>query len=102
MADRAVRLGPRILVVAALRSTLEPTAQLISQSAAALQAEVVLQPCGSMARGLTSSAGDRGAYIEAIVAAVRRAAPFSTWWCGGQASMADAADGCCKTSASRC
>ena len=40
MADPAVVLGPRILLVAALESTLKPTVDLIEESAFALQAEV--------------------------------------------------------------
>ncbi len=91
MADRAVRLGPRILVVAALRSTLEPTAQLISESAAALQAGVVLQTLWVDGAWPHFERGDRAAYIDAVVAAVRAAPRRFDVVVLAQASMADAA-----------
>jgi hypothetical protein len=92
MADRAVRLGPRILVVAALRSTLGPTAQLISESAAALQAEVALQTLWVEGAWPHFERGDRGAYIGAVAAAVRTAPRRFDVVVLAQASMADAAD----------
>jgi hypothetical protein len=92
MADRAVQLGPRILAVAALRSTLEPTAQLISESATALQAEVVVQTLWVEGAWLLFERGDRGAYIDAVVAAVRAAPRRFDVVVLAQASMADAAD----------
>jgi len=91
MADRAVRLGPRILIVAALRSTLEPTAQLISESAAALPAEVALQTLWVEGAWPHFERGDRGAYIDAVVAAVRTAPRRFDVVVLAQASMADAA-----------
>jgi hypothetical protein len=92
MADRAVRLGPRILVVAALRSTLEPTAQLIAESAAALQAEVALQTLWVEGAWPHFERGERSAYIGALVAAVRAAPRHFDAVVLAQASMADAAD----------
>ncbi|WP_235580983.1 hypothetical protein [Pseudorhodoferax sp. Leaf265] len=56
MADRAVALGPRVLLVAALDSTLAPTAALIRTSAAAARTRVELQPCSLPLRGRTSCA----------------------------------------------
>ena len=44
MADRAVQLGPRILVVVALESTLGPTTDLIHQSAKVLGTHVNIKP----------------------------------------------------------
>ena len=92
MADRAVRLGPRILMVVALRSTLEPTAQLISESAAALRAEVALQTLWVEGAWPHFERGDRAAYIDAVVAAVRAAPRGFDVVVLAQASMADAAD----------
>ena len=91
MADRAVQLGPRILVVAALRSTLEPTAQLISVSAAARHAEVALQKLWVDGAWPQFERGDRGAYLAAVVAAVRAAPRGFDVVVLAQASMADAA-----------
>jgi len=92
MADRAVRLGPRILVVTALRSTLQPTTQLISESAAALQAAVELQTLWVEGAWPHFERGDRGAYLGTVVAAVRAAPRRFDVVVLAQASMADAAD----------
>ena len=91
MADRAVRLGPRVLVVAALESTLEPTAQLIRESATVLVAEVQLQLFlveGAWDHFLKQ---DRDAYIETVANAVRGAAATCDVVVLAQASMAPAA-----------
>jgi hypothetical protein len=92
MADRAVRLGPRILIVAALQSTLEPTAQLIRESSRALQIEVSLQTLWVDGAWPAFERGDRDAYIGAVVAAVRCAPRSFDVVVLAQASMAAAAD----------
>lgn len=92
MADRAVRLGPRVLVVAALRSTLQPTAQLIAESAAALRAEVVLRTLWVEDAWSHFERGDRAAYVAAVAAAVRNAPRGFDVVVLAQASMADAAE----------
>ncbi len=92
MADRAVQLGPRVLVVAALRSTLEPTAQLICESAAALRAEVQLQTLWVEGAWPHFERGDRAAYTGAVVSALRAAPRRYDVVLLAQASMADAAD----------
>jgi hypothetical protein len=92
MADRAVQLGPRILVVAALHSTLEPTAQLISESAAALRAEVQLQALWVEGAWPHFESGDRAAYIGTVVSALRAAPRRYDVVVLAQASMADAAN----------
>ena len=74
MADRAVELGPRVLVVAALESTLGPTTALIEESAVALGARVELKHLVVQGAWSHFLGGDRVAYIEAIVAAVSAAA----------------------------
>lgn len=91
MADRAVQLGPRVLVVATVESTLEPTAQLIRESAAAMAAQVELKPLlveGAWAHFLRQ---DHAAYAEAVARAVRGAAGTCDVVVLAQASMAAAA-----------
>jgi len=92
MADRAVRLGPRILVVTALRSTIEPTSQLIRESAAALRVDVQLQTLWVEGAWPHFERGDRAAYLDAVVAALRTAPRDYDVVVLAQASMADAAD----------
>ncbi|WP_222619372.1 hypothetical protein [Undibacterium hunanense] len=71
MADSAVALGPRILLVAALETTLLPTTELLMESAHALDKPV------SISNLLVSDAwayflqGDSDAYLQAISTAVR-------------------------------
>jgi len=92
MADRAVALGPRILIVAALESTLQPTAQLIQESAAALGRKVQLEHLlvgGAWAHFLR---GDRAAYVSAVVAAIRAVPRGANVIVLAQASMAPASD----------
>jgi hypothetical protein len=92
MANRAVELGPRILIVAALESTLGPTAELIRESAIALRAEVELEHL------LVSEAwphflrGDYAAYLNAVVTAVRAEPIRANVVVLAQASMAPAAE----------
>lgn len=71
MADRAVKLGPRILIVAALESTLAPTAQLIQESATRSRTEVELEHLLVPDAWSHFQRGDRVAYLEAVAAAVR-------------------------------
>jgi len=92
MADRAVRLGSRILVVAALQSTIEPTVQLIGESAHAAQAKVNVQTLLMAQAWPHFKRGDRTAYVDAVAAAVRDAAPGCHAVVLAQASMAPAAD----------
>lgn len=92
MANRAIELGPRILVVAALESTLAPTANLIQESAIALRAEVELDHLlvhGAWAHFLD---GDHTVYLEKIVMAVRADSRRANVIVLAQASMAPAAD----------
>ena len=92
MADRAVRQGPRVLVVAALRSTLQPTARLIAESAVALGSPATLDTLCVDDAWPHFERGDHDAYIAAIVAAVRAAPRAADVVVLAQASMADAAD----------
>ena len=92
MADRAVRLGPRILVVAALESTLQPTTALIAESALLLGEQIEIQHHLVPAAWAHFTSGNQAAYIETIVRAVRAVAIHADVIVLAQASMAPAAD----------
>lgn len=92
MADRAVALGPRVLVVAALASTLAPTCALIGESAAALKRPVALQTLLVEGAWAHFQRGAPPAYIQAIVDAVGPAAGDADVVVLAQASMAPAAE----------
>jgi hypothetical protein len=96
MADRAVALGPRILLVAALESTLDPTTELLMESARAAGKTIeisTLLPGQAWGHFLQ---GDRLAYLQAISDAVRLALKDKTVDIDvvvlAQASMAAAAE----------
>jgi hypothetical protein len=74
MADRAVSLGPHILIVAALESTLKPTIELIRQSASSLQMGVDIQVLLVHGAWAHFTQGNQEAYVETIVQAVRASA----------------------------
>lgn len=89
MADLALATGPRVLIAAALQSTLAPTLALLQQSAQALRrplAERSLWIDGAWAHFL---AGDTCAYAAAIASALRGAQADVVVL--AQASMAPAA-----------
>lgn len=90
MADRAVRLGSNVLVVAALESTLGPTTELIRESAQALNADVVLQTLWVEDAWPRFLRGDQAGYVQAVVHAVRAAAGQADVIVLAQASMAPA------------
>lgn len=92
MADRAVALGPRVLIAAALESTLVPTAELIRESAAVLGVEVELEQLLVGEAWSHFLRGDRAAYLDAVIAAVRNASGCADVVVLAQASMAPAAD----------
>ena len=91
MADRAVLLGPRILVAAALESTLGPTADLIQESAALRRTRVEIEPLlidGAWSHFLS---GDQVAYARSIADTIREAKRSVDVVVLAQASMAPAA-----------
>jgi sugar phosphate isomerase/epimerase len=92
MADHAARLGPRILVVAALESTLQPTVELIQQSADAMQSSVEIDIALALDAWSHFTAGNNEAYIDAIVQTVRSASGRANVVVLAQASMAPAAE----------
>ncbi|KQW57128.1 aspartate/glutamate racemase family protein [Variovorax sp. Root411] len=88
MADRAVRTGPRVLIVAALESTLAPTTALILS--AAQNAGIVVQPDTLFVEQAWShfEAGDSVRYVEALARSIRAAASKADVVVLAQASMA--------------
>lgn len=93
MAARAVALGRRITVAAALASTLGPTGALIREEAARAGAEVQVQTLLCAAAWPAFERGDLPAYHRALAERLR-AAPPSDVIVLAQASMAGAAALC--------
>lgn len=91
MADRAANQGPRVLMVAALDSTLAPTQALLEDSAMRLQRPVVVTPLRVDGAWACFEQGDRAGYLSRIAEAVRRHAADADVVVLAQASMADAA-----------
>ncbi|HEX2651837.1 MAG TPA: aspartate/glutamate racemase family protein [Burkholderiales bacterium] len=92
MADRAVDLGPRILIVAAVASTVRPTRELVQESAAALRKDVSIEELLVPGAWPHFLSGDRAAYVAAVAEAVRAAAARADVVVLAQASMASAAE----------
>jgi len=67
-----VRLGPRILLVAALESTLLPTTELLRESAVALNKPVTISNLWVEDAWAFFQQGDSEAYRHIIASAVRR------------------------------
>ncbi|MFZ6743362.1 aspartate/glutamate racemase family protein [Undibacterium sp. JH2W] len=72
MADRAVTQGPRVLLVAALETTLLPTAELLQESATALNQPLVISNLLVADAWAHFLQGNSDAYRLAIVHAVRQ------------------------------
>jgi len=92
MADRAVALGPRVLIVAALESTLEPTAKLIRESAGAMRAQVEIEQLLVRDAWAHFQSGDRVTYVDTVARAVRAQPKGASVVVLAQASLAPAAD----------
>lgn len=71
MVDAAVRLGPKVLVVAALASTLGPTLRLLSDSADRIKVPLQPLPLHVPDAWAHFLAGDVQAYGESVASAVR-------------------------------
>jgi hypothetical protein len=91
MAEQAIALGPRVLVVACVASTLAPTTALLDALARA--ADRPLHPRQLLLDALWPRllAGDRAGYLAGIVAAIRAEPADHDVVVLAQASMADAA-----------
>jgi len=92
MADEAVRLGDRIGVLATLRTTLEPTAELVERRgrAAGKPVEVVPRVCDGAFEAL--GAGDRERHDELVREGLRRLSEDVDVVVLAQASMARVVD----------
>lgn len=94
MAEKAVSLGTRILVAAALASTLEPTRELILDAAKKAGKEVEVSEIFCATAWPKFAAGDREGYFANIAAELRHVAPQGDVIVLAQASMAGAAALC--------
>jgi hypothetical protein len=94
MADFAVRQGRRILVAAALESTLEPTLDLLRDSARACGAEVQMTALLAENAWAYFEQGDRQSYTDAIATAILANRDGFDAVVLAQASMAPAAERC--------
>jgi hypothetical protein len=91
MAERAVAIGDRIVVAAALASTVIPTRQLILDTASAAGRQVTITAITCEDAWAHFERGDQSLYLQAIAAALRSAADAGDVIVLAQASMADAA-----------
>lgn len=92
MADEAVQRGAPVLMVAALQSTLEPTAQLLRSSAERLGRPLAMRSLWVEEAWPLFKAGRREVYLDRIASAVRQHAKPGDTVVLAQASMAGAAD----------
>lgn len=92
MADLAVRSGPRILLVAALESTLAPTTRLLNESATALGRRIEIRTLFVGDAWVHFERGDAVAYVRTVAAAVRQACVAIDVVVLSQASMAGASE----------
>lgn len=72
MAERAVALGPRILLVAALESTLLPTTELLQESAMVADKPIAITTLLVEAAWAHFQNGDKTAYVQTIVQTIRQ------------------------------
>ena len=92
MADEAVRLGPLVLVAAALQSTLAPTRELVEDSAAKLGRHVRVTVFTVPGAWEHFERGEVSEYHAVVAEAVRTAVKGNTVVVLAQASMAGAAE----------
>jgi hypothetical protein len=92
MADQAVRTGPRVLIAAALESTLAPTQALVLS--AAEEAGVAVRPALLFVEDAWPhfEAGDNARYIGTLASSIRAASAEADVIVLAQASMAPVAD----------
>jgi len=96
MAERAVILGPRILIAAALESTLEPTRSLVEDAAHAAGRHVRTSSLLCEGAWAHFERGDSEGYLHAIAEALCRDARDADVVILAQASMAGAASLCAE------
>jgi Asp/Glu/hydantoin racemase len=93
MADEAVRLGSRVGVVATLRTTLEPTAELVRARARLAEKPVAVVPALCEGAFDALEAGDRGRHDKLVRDGVRDLARDVDVIVLAQASMARVVEG---------
>ena len=98
MAEKAVEIGSRIVIAAALESTLGPTRDLILETAGARQKRVELIEVLCDEAWSRLEAGDRQGYLNEIAHKIKESAPEGDVIVLAQASMAGAADLCPEVS----
>ncbi|MCB1810457.1 MAG: Asp/Glu/hydantoin racemase [Candidatus Competibacteraceae bacterium] len=94
MADEAVRLGDKILVVAALASTLQPTAALLKDSADRAGRQTVFELVQVPQAWQYFEQGDTAAFLDAIAGVIAEHSAGFDAVVLAQASMAGAASRC--------
>jgi aspartate/glutamate racemase len=92
MAERAVEIGGRVVVVAALESTLGPTRRLIESVAAARSAEITIEVALVDGAWERFEAGDHDGFLDAIAGRLPALARRADVVVLAQASMAAAAE----------
>ncbi|MEU4562221.1 hypothetical protein AB0F72_27880 [Actinoplanes sp. NPDC023936] len=92
MAEAAVAAGPRIAVVAAVASTMEPTMALLRESAARSGTAITLIPEPCLSAWQHFESGDHDRYFDEIADHVRAIAGKADVVVLAQASMSPAAD----------
>lgn len=92
MADQAVKIGPRIGVIATLSTTLEPTADLVRRRADAAGADISLTTLVCDGAFAALGRGDTAAHDSAIADGLTKLAQESDVIILAQASMARVAD----------
>lgn len=98
MVEQAVTAGERILLVAALASTLAPTRQLIQELAAQQARSIHIQELLCEHAWQHFERGDQAAYLSTIASAIHRAAPQADVVILAQASMSGASQLCADLS----
>ena len=91
MAERAVHLGEKIVVVAALASTLEPTRLLLEEAASGLTKDVEISLSLAETAWTYFEAGDISSYHKAVARHLERVEPEGDVLVLAQASMMGAA-----------
>ena len=98
MAEKAVEIGSRIVIAAALESTLAPTRDLILETAGARQKHVELIEVLCDEAWSRLEAGDQQGYLTEIARKIKESAPEGDVIVLAQASMAGAAELCPEVS----
>lgn len=94
MADKAVQIGQRIVVAATLESTLQPTYDLIEETARNAGKSVEIIPCLCTDAWAYFEQGDYPTYVQTIVETLAEYQNRADVIVLAQASMADAAEYC--------